>query len=157
VDKFDRIYKLHQVLAARRTPIPIEEIKQRLECSIPSTYRLLRVLRDYLNAPVVFDRERGGYAYRQYSATGPYELPGLWFNAQELQSLSVFERLLESLEPGLLAGHLAPLAERVTNLMSHWHLGLSEASTRIRVLGMCRAEGWRRLNPVVADNQPDTG
>jgi len=136
MDKFDRIYKLHQVLAARRTPIPIEEIKERLECSIPSTYRLLRVLRDFLNAPVVLDRERGGYIYRRDTATGPYELPGLWFNAQELQSLLVFERLLESLEPGLLADSLAPFADRLADLMAHRRLGLSEAGTRIRVLGM---------------------
>jgi len=113
VDKFDRIYKLHQILAARRTPIPIEEIKQRLECSIPSTYRLLRVLREFLNAPVVFDRERGGYIYRLDADTGPYELPGLWFSAQELQSLLVFERLLESLEPGLLTRSAAPDGRRM--------------------------------------------
>ncbi len=136
MDKFDRIYKLHQILGARRTPIPIEELKERLECSIPSTYRLLRVLRDHLNAPVVLDRERGGYAYRQDGDAGPYELPGLWFSAQELQSLLVFERLLESLEPGLLAEHLAPLARRVVDLMAHRRLGLSEAGTRVRVLGM---------------------
>ena len=50
MDKFDCIYKLHQILDARLTPIPIEELKERLECSIPSAYRLLRVLRDILNA-----------------------------------------------------------------------------------------------------------
>ena len=55
MDKFDRIYKLHQILAGRRTPIPIGEIESRLESSTPSAYRLLRVLREYLNAPVRFD------------------------------------------------------------------------------------------------------
>jgi predicted DNA-binding transcriptional regulator YafY len=58
VDKFDRIYKLHQILAGRKTPIPIGDIESRLECSTPSAYRLLR---EYLNAPVRFDAERGGY------------------------------------------------------------------------------------------------
>ncbi len=136
MDKFDRIYKLHQLLAGRRTPVPIQTLKDRLECSLPSAYRLLRVLRDYLNAPVAFDRERGGYLYREDREKGPYELPGLWFNAQELQALIVFERLLESLEPGLLAEHLGPFAERVGSLMAHRRLGLSEAGARIRVLGM---------------------
>ncbi|MGH8738487.1 MAG: helix-turn-helix transcriptional regulator [Burkholderiales bacterium] len=136
MDKFDRIYKLHHVLAGRRTPIGIEDLKEKLECSTPSAYRLLRVLRDYLGAPVAFDRERGGYLYRQDADRGPYELPGLWFNGKELQALAVFERLLESLEPGLLAEHLAPLTARVNALLAHRRLGLSEAGTRIRILGM---------------------
>jgi predicted DNA-binding transcriptional regulator YafY len=136
VDKFDRIYKLHQILAGRRTPIPIGDIESRLECSTPSAYRLLRVLREYLNAPVRFDAERGGYLYDPSAEDGAYELPGLWFNASELQALVVFERLLESLEPGLLADHLKPLADRVAELVNHRRLGLSEAARRIRVLAM---------------------
>jgi len=136
VDKFDRIYKLHQLLSGRRTPIPIGDIEARLECSTPSAYRLMRVLREYLNAPVRFDAERGGYHYDLSAGGGAYELPGLWFNARELQALVVFERLLESLEPGLLADHLKPLAERVADLVNHRRLGLSEAARRIRVLAM---------------------
>jgi hypothetical protein len=48
----------------------------------------------------------------------------------------VFDRLLESLEPGLLGEHLAPLTRRVTELLEHKRLGLAEAARRIRVLGM---------------------
>ena len=136
MDKFDRIYDLHRIFAARRSPLPVEAIMERLECSKPSVYRLIRVLGDRLGAPVEFDREHGGYLYRQDAAQGPYELPGLWFSASELQALVVFERLLESLEPGLLAEHLKPLAGRVRELVSHRRLGLSEAANRIRVLGM---------------------
>jgi predicted DNA-binding transcriptional regulator YafY len=134
VDKFDRIYELHRLLAGRRTGVPIETIMERLECSRPSAYRLLRVLRDYLGAPVAFQPERGGYLYTQAPGEGPYELPGLWFNAKELQALAVFERLLEQLEPGLLAEHLQPIARRVAELVAHRRLGLTEAPRRIRVL-----------------------
>ncbi|MDW8469229.1 MAG: WYL domain-containing protein [Burkholderiales bacterium] len=134
MDKFDRIYELHRLLAGRRTAVPIETIMERLECSRPSAYRLLRLLRDHLGAPVEFDAEREGYVYAQAPGAGPYELPGLWFNAKELQALAVFERLLEQLEPGLLAEHLRPLAERVLRLIEHRRLGLSELPRRIRVL-----------------------
>ena len=136
MDKFDRIYDLHQIFAGRRVPLPVDALMERLGCSKPSVYRLIRLLRDHLNAPVEFDRERGGYLYRQDAATGPYELPGLWFSASELQALIVFERLLESLESGLLAEHLRPLAVRVAALVAHRRLGLSEAAARIRILGM---------------------
>lgn len=136
MDKFDRIYQLHQVLSGRRTAIPINVLTERLECSKPSAFRLLRVLRDHLGAPVRYDAEHGGYLYVRAPGEGPYELPGLWLNARELQALIVFERMLETLEPGLLAEHLRPLAQRVAELINHRRLGLTEAADRIRVLGM---------------------
>jgi predicted DNA-binding transcriptional regulator YafY len=93
-------------------------------------------MKDHLNAPIEWHPELGGYYYRRDTDGGTYELPGLWFNAKELQALLVFDRLLESLEPGLLGEHLAPLAHRVTELLEHRRLGLSEAAQRVRVLGM---------------------
>lgn len=135
MDKFDRIYQLHSILRGRRTPISRDDLMRRMECSQPTVYRLIRILREYLNAPLECNEELGGYYYAQ-GPTGTYELPGLWFNSGELQSLLVFDKLLESLEPGLLGEHLAPLARRVTELLEHKRLGLSEAARRIRVLGM---------------------
>jgi len=136
VDKFDRIYELHKILRDRRTPISREDLMRRLECAEPSVYRLVRLLKDQLNAPIEWHEELGGYYYRREADGGTYELPGLWFNAKELQALIVFDRLLESLEPGLLGEHLAPLTRRVTELLEHKRLGLAEAARRIRVLGM---------------------
>jgi proteasome accessory factor C len=136
VDKFDRIYKLHDILRDRRTPISRADLMRRLECAEPSVYRLIRVLKDYLGAPIEWHAELGGYYYRRDAEGGTYELPGLWFNAEELQALIVFERLFESLQPGLLGEHLAPLARRVAELLEHKRLGLSEAAQRIRVLSM---------------------
>lgn len=137
MDKFDRIYDLHKILRDRRTPISRADLRARLgECSEPTVYRLIRLLKDQLNAPIEWHEELQGYYYRRDADGGTYELPGLWFNAKELQALIVFDRLLESLEPGLLGEHLAPLARRVTELLEHKRLGLGEVAHRIRVLGM---------------------
>ena len=97
---------------------------------------MIRVLRDFLGAPLQHDDETGGYYYERTAEGGTYELPGLWFNARELQALLVFERLFENLEPGLLREHLQPLSKRIRELLSSKRLGLSEAANRIRVLGM---------------------
>jgi len=118
LDKFDRIYQLHNVLRGRRTPICRHDLMARLEnCSEPTVYRLLRLMKDHLNAPIEWHTELGGYYYARDADGGTYELPGLWFNARELQALLVFDRLFESLEPGLLGEHLAPLSRRVTELL----------------------------------------
>ena len=137
MDKFDRIYKIHNILKTRRTPVPRAELAHRLDdCAESTVYRLIRVMRDYLGAPNEWNEEIGGYYYKQDVQGGSYELPGLWFNARELQALLVFDRLFESLEPGLLGEHLAPLTRRVTELLEHKRLGLSEAARRVRVIGM---------------------
>lgn len=104
-----------------------------MECSESSLYRLICVLRDVLGAPL---KHNNGYYYERTADGGTYELPGLWFNARELQALLVFERLFESLEPGLLREHLKPLSTRIGELLDSKRLGLSEAANRIRVLGM---------------------
>jgi predicted DNA-binding transcriptional regulator YafY len=115
---------------------------RRMECGEQTVYRLIRLMREHLNAPIEWDREVGGYRYAR--DRDAYELPGVWLNASELQALIVFDRLFESLEPGLLGEHLAPLSHRVRELLEHRHLGLSEAARRIRVLGMAArpAGGW---------------
>ncbi len=136
MDKFDRIYKLHDVLRDRRTPISRADLALKLECSEPTIFRLIRILRDILRAPLEFNDDLGGYYYERTAEGGTYELPGLWFNARELQALLVFERLFESLEPGLLREHLRPLSSRIDELLSSKRLGLSEVANRVRVLGM---------------------
>jgi predicted DNA-binding transcriptional regulator YafY len=137
LDKFDRIYELHRIFRSRRTPIARGELMERLDrCSEPTLYRLIRLMKETLDAPIEHDEEAGGYRYRRDTGGEPYELPGLWFNAEELQALLVFEHLLENLEPGLLSEHLAPLSRRIGELFAHKRLGLGEAARRIRALGM---------------------
>jgi predicted DNA-binding transcriptional regulator YafY len=137
LDKFDRIYELHRIFSSRKTPISRDELRERLDrCSEPTVYRLIRFMKDVLGAPIEWEEGAGGYRYRRNPGGEPYELPGLWFNAKELQALVVFERLFESLEPGLLAEHLAPFSRRIDELLQHKRLGLGEAARRIRVLGM---------------------
>jgi proteasome accessory factor C len=135
VDKFDRVYELHRIFDGRRTPVSVEELAQKMgACSASTVYRLIRVLQDNLGAPIEFDRELGGYRYVQTAEGRKYELPGLWFSATELQSLVVLQKLLSSLDPGLLESHLAPLSRRIDELIRHKRLRLGEVGSRVRLL-----------------------
>jgi len=136
VDKFDRIYQLHHILSGRRTPIALEDLRTRLECSKATVYRLIHVLEDRMGAEIEHVDDPQGFLYRRDAEGRAFELPGLWFSAQELHALLVFDRLLEGLEPGLLAEHLAPLRKRLDELLQHQRLGLGEAAHRVHVLGM---------------------
>ncbi len=136
MDKFDRIYAAHTLLSQRRSAVSRSELVERLGCSEPTVYRIIHLLRSRLGAPIEFDRSAQGYRYRRDADGSRFELPGLWFSAEELQALIVFDNLFERLEPGLLGEHLAPLTRRVKELLEHKRLGLGEAARRIRVLGM---------------------
>ncbi|HKE95645.1 MAG TPA: YafY family protein [Povalibacter sp.] len=132
MDKFDRIFQLHTILASRRTAIPLEDLMARLECSKSTLHRAINALQDSLNAPVIFDAEAGGYRYARGSEDDSYELPGLWFTPNELQALAVMQRLLKDAGGGLLEEHLGPLAKRLGELTKHQRLNLGEAASRLR-------------------------
>jgi len=149
MDKFDRIYALHKILSRRRTPIGRAELAEALKLEAESSvYRLIRLMKDHLGAPIEWHEDLGGYYYQRNAIDGPYELPGLWFSAAELQALLVFEKLFEGIGPGLLAEHLGPLSRRIDEMLAHRRLGLGEAARRIRVLGMAArpsGEAFRAL------------
>lgn len=66
MDRFDRIYRLHNLLTNRRTPIPLTVIMKELECAKASATRYIDDMRTYLDAPLEYDRKLNGY----YSTTG---------------------------------------------------------------------------------------
>ena len=132
MDKFDRIFHLHAVLASRRTAISLEDLMARLECSKSTLYRAINVLKDTLHAPVEFDTEVGGFRYAVAKGEGAFELPGLWFTSAELQALAVMQRLLKDVGGGLLSENLGPLSRRLDDLTRHRRLNLGEAASRLR-------------------------
>lgn len=132
MDKFDRIFQLHAILAARKTPIPLEDLMARLECSKATLYRAINTLKDTLRAPVAFDADVGGFRYADATGAGAFELPGMWFTPAELQALAVMQRLLKDVGGGLLSEHLGPLTKRLDELTRHGRLNLGQAAGRLR-------------------------
>ena len=135
MDRFDRIFALHQLLSSHRNPVSRQRIEQVLECSRATAKRIVDNMRDYLNAPIEYDRTRNGYYYARDSEYGEmYELPGVWFNASELHALLSVQQLLEAVQPGLLERQLAPLKAHIGELLKAQHGGGDQISRRIRIL-----------------------
>ena len=146
MDRFDRIYQLHRLLAGRRVAIPMAALTQDLECSEPTVKRTIAAMRNFLDAPIEYDREQNGYVYAtQDGIAGNWELPGLWFSAAELQALLALERLLSNLSPGLLADELSPFRSRIESLLSRQEVGTGELYARLRILAM----GSRDVRPAL--------
>ena len=141
MDKFDRIYQLHNILRERRTPISRDDLMRRLECAEPTVYRLIRAMKDYLGAPIEWDDTRAGYYYRADIDGSSYELPGLWFNASEVLALLTTLRMLGDLQPGMLDGQIEPLRERLRAILGSGDHSWEEVEKRIRIFQPERRAG----------------
>lgn len=133
MDKVERLYALHGLFDGRRGALPLAQVVERLECSPATAKRAIREFRS-LGAPLEYDTALGGYRYAPADGEPRFELPGLWFRADELAALVTLREVLARLEPGLLNEALAPLARRLEEILARRSLGLAEAARRVRVL-----------------------
>ena len=130
-----RIYQIDQLLSDRRF-ISRQDLLERLGVSWATLKRDLAYMKDRLNAPIIFDRELGGYRFEQPTkAVGPqYDLPGLWFSAEEIHALLTMQHLLSSLDTGgLLGPQIKPLLARLTGLLGSADNSAGEVQRRIRI------------------------
>lgn len=74
-----RLYQYKGLLSGRRAA-PAKELMQHLEISPATLKRDIAKLRDQLQLPVNFDRDRGGYVSEQGHTDS--ELPAIWFSPQ---------------------------------------------------------------------------
>jgi predicted DNA-binding transcriptional regulator YafY len=127
----ERLYRIDQLLRNRRA-IARHELIEALECSQATLTRDIEYLRSQLNAPIVFDKELGAYRLIADGNAPAYALPGLWLNDTEIHALLAIEHLLESIQPGLLGPHIAPLRKRLEALLGKG--GHAPAEIRRRIL-----------------------
>ncbi|OYV75538.1 MAG: transcriptional regulator [Chromatiales bacterium 21-64-14] len=114
MNRAERIYKLHAALSGKR-PVAMTALINRLGSSRATVVRDIAYLRDFMGAPVIYDREHNGH---HYDPNAPeFQLPGLWFNDSELYALLASEQLLEAVQPGLLGPYIGPLKVRIRKLL----------------------------------------
>lgn len=113
MNRTERIYRLHVLL--REKARSLATLQQTLEVSRATMVRDIGYMKDFMGAPIEYDRGCNGYRYQDSSS---FELPGLWLNESELHALLASERLLDLVQPGLLAPYLGPLRARVRRLLA---------------------------------------
>ncbi len=135
MSSMERIYQIDQILGGRHS-VNRAELQERLGVSWATLKRDLAYMRDRLNAPIVFDHALGGYRFEK---TGrqvgqQYELPGLWFTAEEIHALLTMQHLLSNLDTGgLLGPQVQPLLARLTGLLGTADNPAEEVQRRIRI------------------------
>ncbi len=134
MDRTERFYKMERMLRNRGV-VPIRDFLGKLGVSPATFKRDTEYLRERLNAPIPWDREKRGYRLHDPNPDNPqHELPGLWFNSSEIHALPGFHHLLDRLQSGLLTPHIAPLKKRIQALIEKDDRSFAEVARRIRVL-----------------------
>lgn len=135
MNQMERIYKLDSLLAHGRSR-PLDFLLEELEISKATFKRDLRFMKDRFNAPIYWDRETRGYRIGAAEGAGRrYELPGLWFNQQELLALATMQQLLSSLDKGgPIASQLKPLMERINLKLGHEKEEARELANRVKLI-----------------------
>jgi predicted DNA-binding transcriptional regulator YafY len=132
VDRAERFYKIHRLLTEHDC-VPVRRFLEELEISPATFKRDMEYMRSRMHAPIVWDRGRSGYCFTTPPKNAPrYELPGLWFDADEINALLTSQQLLEGIMPGVLSKRLQPLKKRLQELLGNAKRA-SELSRRIEV------------------------
>jgi len=149
MERLERFYKIHQLLTDRKTPVAFSVLKKSLGISTATLKRDLEYMRERFNAPIEYDREANGYRFGEPRPGPRYELPGLWFSADEAYALLTMHTLLAELQPGLLEPHIKPLQERVRAVLGG-EPAWKEVEKRIRVFQPERRTTLGENFPLVA-------
>ncbi len=131
MSQFERIYLIDRLLRSETAPTR-REICQQLEISEATFKRDLEYMRSRLQAPVQFNREKGGYRYDP--AAPLFELPGLWFTPEEIQSLLLIQNLFDQMQPGILRNRLKHFESRLRRLTETAPEGFDAVGRRITIL-----------------------
>jgi len=143
MERTERFYKIQQLLQNRRL-VTKQEFLDELEVSPATFKRDLEYLRDRFQAPIIYDADKEAYRFDDKVADSAlWQLPGLWFSADELVALLTMDRLLAELEPGVLSEVIGPFRKRIKSLLASGELSADEVTNRIRVLAM----GARAIEP----------
>lgn len=127
----ERFHEIHRLLKSGQC-VPTRRFLELLEISRASFMRDIEYLRDRYRAPIEYDKAGEGYRYTAGAAG--FELPGLWFSAEELHALLTMHTLLEQMGSGLLSESVAALRGKLEQLLGDSSDAFRELRRRVRIL-----------------------
>lgn len=134
-----RLREIVAILEARKFPVPREFLLNELGVSYATFKRDLEVLRDQLQAPIVWRPGEAGHG-RGYVledkgwSAGKLGLPRAWFTSSEIYALLMIDSLASHIAPGLLTEHLQPLITRITLALSSSDDNPEDIRSRVHIL-----------------------
>ena len=126
MSKTDRIFELNRMFRLKGS-MSKKQIMEKFEIAPATFKRDIEMLRDRFGAEIKYDTQdkvyrlvsSGALAAGAQPGGDKAEVPGLWFNEQELHSLLTLYELLKGLGgQGILAETLTPFKEKIETLLA---------------------------------------
>lgn len=139
MDRTERFYKI-QSLLRRNQSVSMRLLCDTLEVSRATVCRDLDYLRDRMGVPIAWSPALHGYVLDNGpQGSQAQELPGFWFSQREIQALLSIMEIIAQLEPGgLLQTNIAPIRQRLTQILEQGSGDASAALQRIKILPMAQ-------------------
>jgi predicted DNA-binding transcriptional regulator YafY len=129
----DRLYQIKRLLDGGRC-VTRDKLLRTLEVSPATLKRDIAKLRDQLNWPIKWDKDRQGWQLDKTVSSGGDELPGLWLTPDEAHALLTMQHVIAQLDMGgLLAKQLQPIARRLDRLAKHGNPNSIDVGRYLRV------------------------
>jgi predicted DNA-binding transcriptional regulator YafY len=138
MDRSERFHRIDRLLNTGTTTFAA--LQEALGISRAQLKRDLAYMRERFNAPIEYDRDANGYRFGKPQAGPRYELPGLWFSAEEAHALLTMHQLLKGLDAEILGPHFEPLLARLRAVLGSGDHSWEEVENRIRVIPIGRRE-----------------
>jgi len=135
VSREDRLHRMQDLLRHGKA-VSMEKLMSELQVDRATIRRYRDYLRDTFHFDIQYDR--GANGYRLVAAQGPAEtgISGIYFSASELHALLAMDLLIQKLEPGILASHIAPLRKKLKSLLGAGEYSTQQIEQRVRILPM---------------------
>lgn len=114
MNRTERLYRIDALL--KEKPRSLQQLQDALEASRATVVRDIGYLKDFMQAPIEYDRNANVYRYGADAER--FELPGFWLNESELCALLATGQMLDQMQPGLLAPYIGPLRRRIRELLA---------------------------------------
>lgn len=109
MERTQRIARINALLS-RPQGSSLSQLMGELEVSRATINRDLQVMRDGMNAPIVWDRLDGVYRLEPNGNAGPaYMLPGLWLRPAQAYAVLTLNNMVQKIAPNVLGPFLDPM------------------------------------------------
>ena len=133
MERSQRITRINAMLS-RKGGATLVQIMDGLEVSRATVNRDLQLMRDQMNAPIVWDSHSGTYRLDSTNQTGPdFMLPGMWVSPTQAYAFLTLNNMVEKIAPGVLGPFLDPMRGMLKRMLAEADFQLYGLDRKIEI------------------------
>lgn len=133
MERSQHITRINAMLS-RKGGTTLAQIMEGLEVSRATVNRDLQLMRDQMNAPIVWDSHSGTYRLDSTNQTGPeFMLPGMWISPAQAYALLTLNNMVEKIAPSVLGPFLDPMRGMLKRMLYEANFDLHGLDRKIEI------------------------